>query len=354
MRASSIIGRVAALVALVVAVLAVVLLLGGGDDYTVTAEFENAGQLVKGNQVVVGGSAVGTVNEIELGDDGQALVTFSVDDDYAPLQRGTVATIRSPSLSQIAGRQVQLTLPPSSEKRDPIEDGGTLTQSETVSAVDLDQLFNTLSPKTINDFKHVIKGLATSYEGVGPQANKGLHYLNPFLSTSRQVFAELNSDQAAFENLIVDTSQLSGALAERAPDISALVANLNRMMNAIGDRKERLAEAVSLLPNFLRESNTTFVNLRAALDDLDPLVDASKPVAIRLRPVSRDAARPPPPTRCRRSATSSAILRRRGDANDLVELTRLQPALAKAAVGSGSARLRRRSDRPRRSRQRPG
>ena len=189
MRASSIIGRVAALVALVVAVLAVVLLLGGGDDYTVTAEFENAGQLVKGNQVVVGGSAVGTVNEIELGDDGQALVTFSVNDDYAPLQRGTVATIRSPSLSQIAGRQVQLTLPPSSEKRDPIEDGGTLTQSETVSAVDLDQLFNTLSPKTINDFKHVIKGLATSYEGVGPQANRGLNYLNPFLSTSRQVFA---------------------------------------------------------------------------------------------------------------------------------------------------------------------
>ena len=335
MRASSIIGRVAALVALVVAVLAVVLLLGGGDDYTVTAEFENAGQLVKGNQVVVGGSAVGTVNEIELGDDGQALVTFSVNDDYAPLQRGTVATIRSPSLSQIAGRQVQLTLPPSSEKRDPIEDGGTLTQSETVSAVDLDQLFNTLSPKTINDFKHVIKGLATSYEGVGPQANKGLHYLNPFLSTSRQVFAELNSDQAAFENLIVDTSQLSGALAERAPDISALVANLNRMMNAIGDRKERLAEAVSLLPNFLRESNTTFVNLRAALDDLDPLVDASKPVAIRLRPflaTLRAASADAVPT----IRDLSAILHRRGDANDLVELTLMQPALAKAAVGSGS------------------
>ena len=335
MRASSIIGRVAALVALVVAVLAVVLLLGGGDDYTVTAEFENAGQLVKGNQVVVGGSAVGTVNEIELGDDGQALVTFSVNDDYAPLQRGTVATSRSPSLSQIAERQVQLTLPPSSEKRDPIEDGGTLTQSETVSAVDLDQLFNTLSPKTINDFKHVIKGLATSYEGVGPQANKGLHYLNPFLSTSRQVFAELNSDQAAFENLIVDTSQLSGALAERAPDISALVANLNRMMNAIGDRKERLAEAVSLLPNFLRESNTTFVNLRAALDDLDPLVDASTPVAIRLRPflaTLRAASADAVPT----IRDLSAILRRRGDANDLVELTRMQPALAKAAVGSGS------------------
>ncbi|MFI5122562.1 MAG: MlaD family protein, partial [Vicinamibacteria bacterium] len=225
------IGRVAALIALVVAVLAVVVLLGnGGDQYEVTAEFENAGQLVKGNEVVVGGTAAGTVKTIELGPQGQALVTFSVDEAYAPLQRGTVATIRSPSLSQIAGRQIQLTLPVDSQGGDPIDDGGQLSESETVSAVDLDQLFNTLSPATIKDFKHVIQGFEISYDGVGPQANRGLKYLNPFLSTSRRVFAELNSDQAAFENLIVDTSQLSGALAERAPDVSALVGNLNRMM----------------------------------------------------------------------------------------------------------------------------
>ena len=329
------IGRVAALVALVGAILAVVLLLGGGSDYEVTAEFENASQLVKGNEVVVGGSSVGTVKSIELGDHGQALVTFSVNEDYAPLMRGTVATVRSPSLSQIAGRQVQLTLPPDTDHGDAIPNGGTLGEAETVSAVDLDQLFNTLDPKTINDFKHVIKGMATSYDGVGPRANRGLHYLNPFLSTGRQVFAELNSDQRAFENLIVDTSHLSGALAQRAPDISALIGNLNSMMNAIGDRKQQLADAISLLPNFLRESNTTFVNLRAALDDLDPLVDASKPVAVRLQPflaTLRAASADAVPT----FRDLSAILRRPGNANDLVELTREQPALAKAAVGTGS------------------
>ena len=30
---------------------------GGGEEYEVTAEFENASQLVKGNEVVVGGDA---------------------------------------------------------------------------------------------------------------------------------------------------------------------------------------------------------------------------------------------------------------------------------------------------------
>jgi phospholipid/cholesterol/gamma-HCH transport system substrate-binding protein len=329
-------GRVAALIGLVIAVLAVVVLLGnGGSSYEVTAEFENAGQLVKGNLVVVGGTKAGTVKEIELGPEGQALVTFSVDDDYAPLHRGTVATIRSPSLSQIAGRQVQLTLPPDQSAGPEIEDGGTLDQSETVSAVDLDQLFNTLDPKTIKDFKHVIQGFELSYEGVGPQANRGLKYLNPFLSTSRRVFQELDSDQTAFENLIVDSSKLSGALAARAPDVSALVGNLNRMMNAIGDRKQRLALAISELPDFMRNANTTFVNLRAALDDVDPLVDASKPVAVELRPFLaklRAAAADAVPT----VSDLDAIIHKPGQANDLVELTRLQPELTEAGVGSGT------------------
>ncbi len=102
--------------ALGVAVVAVVLLLSDGDKpYQVTGEFESASQLVPGNEVIVGGVAAGSVKEIELGEDGQALVTFTVDDAYAPLRRGTVATVRSYSLSGVANRQVQLTIPPSSE-----------------------------------------------------------------------------------------------------------------------------------------------------------------------------------------------------------------------------------------------
>ncbi|MGH2950880.1 MAG: MlaD family protein, partial [Solirubrobacterales bacterium] len=77
MRASALIGRVAAVVALVVAVVLVVMLLGGdGEEYEVTAEFENASQLVTGNEVVIGGTNAGSVKEIELGPEGQALVTF--------------------------------------------------------------------------------------------------------------------------------------------------------------------------------------------------------------------------------------------------------------------------------------
>ncbi len=87
------------------------LLLGGGDKYKVNAQFENASQLVKGNEVKVAGVGVGTIKDISLGDNGTAIVEMEVSDEYAPLHEGTVATIRSQSLSGIANRFVQLDMP---------------------------------------------------------------------------------------------------------------------------------------------------------------------------------------------------------------------------------------------------
>jgi phospholipid/cholesterol/gamma-HCH transport system substrate-binding protein len=333
---SSAVGRIAAVVALAVAAVAVALLLfRGGSTYEVTAEFQNASQLVPGSQVVVAGVPSGSVKDIALGDRGQALVTFTVEDPYAPLREGTHATIRSYSLSGIANRQIQLELPAPAQAGAELPSGSVLPASDTTSEVDLDQLFNTLNARTIKNFKHVIEGFELSYEGVERQANAGYRYLNPFLSTSRRVFAELTTDTPALSRLIVDTSHLSGALAERSDDISGLVHNADLMMGAIGSQSTALRQALVRFPDFMRQSNTTFVNLRATLDDLDPLVEASKPVAERLGPffqTFRRAARDAVPT----ITDLERTIRRPGAQNDLVELTRDAVPLAKAAIGSGS------------------
>ncbi len=308
------------------------LLLGGGSSYTVTAQFDNASQLVKGNQVEVAGVPAGSIEDISLGPNGTAMVKMSIDSDYAPLDQGTTATIRSQSLSGIANRFIQLDMPSAGEKGAAIPNGGTLPISDTVSEVDLDQLFNTLDKRTVGHFRQVIKGFADAYDGVGPQTNRGFHYLNPFLSTSRQVFGELTLDEQRFSRLIVDTASLSGALASRAPDLTQFVSNTNRMMGAIGSQNRQLASAVGELPNFMRNFNTTAVNLRATLDDLDPLVNASKPVARKLKPFTHQL---------RGFATDAVpaisdlehIVRRKGANNDLVELTRLQVPLANIAAG---------------------
>jgi phospholipid/cholesterol/gamma-HCH transport system substrate-binding protein len=324
------------MLALVGAALVVVLIVGGGGGgYTVTAKFENASQLVTGNNVSVAGVAAGSVKEISLADDGQALVKLDVSDEYAPLPQGTHATIRSQSLSGIANRYVSLDLPPpdqSGQFGETIANGGTIEQADTTSEVDLDELFNTLNEPTVRHLKSVIKGFARAYDGVGPQANRGFYYLNPFLSTSRRVFGELNSDQPALERLIVDSASLTSALAARSPDIEQLVGNANRMFGAIGRRNQALASAIGQLPDFMRQFNTTAVNLRSTLDDVDPLVDASKPVAKKLQPFVRNLrgfARDAVPT----VRDLDHIVKRKGNDNDLIELTRLQVPLAQIGVG---------------------
>ncbi len=104
------------------------------------------------------------------------------------------------------------------------------------------------------------------------------------------------------------------------------------MMNAIARQRTSLAAGLRKLPDFMRNFNTTAVNLRATLDDLDPLVDASMPVAVRLRPFFRNfraASADLVPT----VRDLNVIIQDPGPDDDLVDLTRLQPSLRKIAVG---------------------
>ena len=190
--------RGVALVALVVVVAVVaVVLLRGGNGTTYRLRFQNAGQLVKGDDVQVGGRRVGSVRDIALTDDNQAEIKIAVDDDFAPLHEGTTATIRATSLSGIANRYIALTPGPNS--RPQLADGATLLGTDTTtSIVDLDQLFNTLDPPTRKALQQFIQGNARWYVGRGAQANEAAKYFDPALSSSRALVDEVVRDQDTF------------------------------------------------------------------------------------------------------------------------------------------------------------
>ena len=122
MRSLSAVGRVAAVGAVIAAIVLVGLILFGGTgvgSYKVNARFVNAGQLVKGNPVQLGGAPVGSVKDIEITDDGQAEIKLSIDDDHAPLRRARAPRSASSRSPGIANRYVDLTLPPDPTTRSP-------------------------------------------------------------------------------------------------------------------------------------------------------------------------------------------------------------------------------------------
>ena len=264
-----------ALLAVVAVVAIIVLSSGGGAQYKLI--FQNAGQLVKGDDVQIGGRRVGGVDDILLTDDNQAEVVVTVDKPYAPLHEGTTATIRLTSLSGVANRYIALAPGPNNAPE--IADGGRLGVEQTTSVVDLDQLFNTLDPRTRKGLQQYIQGSAAQYEGQGRNVNLSGRYFNPFLSTTDQLVKEVARDQVTLERAIVAGASVTGALAERAPQLTSLVTNLNGMMGAIAAENASLSQALGVLPDTLRQGNSTFVDLRSTLDDLDPLLQASKPAA---------------------------------------------------------------------------
>jgi len=309
-------------------VLVAVLMFAGSDQYTVKVAFQNGGQLVKGNQVQVGGSAVGSIKDIKLGDDSEAVMELAVDNAFGRLHKGTRATIRATSLSGVANRYISLQ--PGPDNAPEIPDGGTISADQTTAPVDLDELFNTLDPATRKSLQQVVQGSARQLEGKGKKANESLKYLNPALSTSSKLTKELITDQVIFERFVTDTSKLVTAVAERRGDLADLVGNANTTAKAIGDENVALGQALGLLPTTLRRANTTFVNLRATLGDLDTLVAESKPATKELAPFFRKLR--PLVADARPTIRDLRILiRKRGRNNDLIELTAKTPKLQSIA-----------------------
>jgi phospholipid/cholesterol/gamma-HCH transport system substrate-binding protein len=320
-------------VAVGVVLIALVVALSGGGGYAVKARFVSASQIVKGNDVRVAGLTVGTVRDVAVSDDGQAEITLTVKDGaYAPLRRGTRAIIRQTSLSGVANRYVDLQLG-GADGAD-IPDGGRLPTESTEAAVDLDQIFNTFDPEARAGTSKSIRFLRDFQAGQEEEANAALRQLDPALSYSSKLFAELNRDTPDFQRFIVETSKLVTDVSARDEALSGLVRNLASTTSALTSNGESLGEAVGLLPNVLRRSNTTFVDLRASLDDLTPLVDDAKPVvADKLIPLLDEVR---PFARGARPAIGdlSDVVRRKGADNDLVELLRRQPAIDTIANAS--------------------
>ncbi|WP_372789280.1 MlaD family protein [Paraconexibacter sp.] len=314
---------------LVVLAVVAVMLLGGDDVTTYKLRFQNAGQLVNDDDVQIGGRRIGAIRDIQLTDDNQADITIEVEKGFAPLHAGTTGIIRATSLSGIANRYIALT--PGANSAPELPEGSLLKSEQTTAPVDLDQLFNTLDAKTRKSLQQVVQGSATQYQGRGKEANVSAKYFNPALSTTQRLVNEITNDQKVFTEFLVSSSKVVTTLAERRTELSSLVGNANQTMAALGDERESLERSLSVLPGTLRRANTTFVNLRSTLDDLDVLVDESKPATkdlakllTRLRPLVADAR----PT----IKDLRLLIRRPGEGNDLVELVRKAPRLQRVAA----------------------
>jgi phospholipid/cholesterol/gamma-HCH transport system substrate-binding protein len=286
-------GRAMILAALIAAVLlCAYLLISSSSGYKVHALVSDAGQIVKGNEVQVGGVPIGSVDAVKLRDGGRsAELDLSIDGGEAPLHEGTTATIRNPSLTSVAGRYVSLVPGPNSNPE--IPDGGEIPTADTTEIVDLDQLLNSLDPSTVADLSQVIHGSADAANGRGRQLAGAINALNPALSRSADVLAQLDGDQHALQQLVANASQVVKTLAQHGSELTSGTAAASSALNAIARRQQELSSAIAEAPPTLQRAVPTLASVRGLLRRLDPALTEARPVVAgvsrllpRLRPAT--------------------------------------------------------------------
>lgn len=277
--------RIPAALAVVLAAVALWWALSGGQGHSYKLVFADAGQLVTGDLVRVGGTKAGMVDSIGVSAEGLAQVKVTINDDFGPLHEGTTATIRAQGLIGVASRYLDVHPGPNFEPA--LADDATIGPKNTTAIVEIDQLFNTLDADTREGLQHVVKGFADWYAGQEANANESARYFGPALQTTTKLFNEIGQDSETFERFLVETGDALGALTERRGELTELVSSTRATMAGLGSDDAALSQALRELPLAFREGGDAFVALRGGLKDLQALVDVTGPATKDLAPFMR-------------------------------------------------------------------
>jgi phospholipid/cholesterol/gamma-HCH transport system substrate-binding protein len=261
----------------------VVLFARGSDPYRLTIELSNASQLVKGNQIEVGGYEVGTIKKIELGSDNQAHVEIEItDDSLTPLHQGTRAWVRAASVSGVANRYIAVAPGPNSA--DELKSGATIPAAATEPSVDLDAALSTFDGETRRALQGLIHGAADIYSANGPEGlSRTLRYLDPAVAQLSATLGELTRDRGALEKFIVASSSVVSAVADRQDDLEAGISSAAKTAGALARERQSLTAVLAKAPPTLQQATRSLNALAGTLDTVTPVARKALPVAPKLR-----------------------------------------------------------------------
>ena len=222
---------------------------GGTKEYK--AEFVDATGVVKGDDIRIAGVKVGSVTNVEIVDRTRALVTFDVQSD-TPLRKSTHASIRYRNL--VGQRYISLTQDIGDTSLMAADD--TIPVSQTSPALDLTVLFNGFKPL---------------FQALSPDDLNKLSY---------EVVQVFQGEGGTLEGLLQHTASLTNTLADRDQVISALIDNLNQVLQHVGDRDQQLNRLITTFRTFIGGLKKDRGAILSSLDQISQLsVQTSQLVA---------------------------------------------------------------------------
>jgi ABC-type transporter Mla subunit MlaD len=285
----------------VIAIVVAIALLGGGSGgggYVVRGIFDNAGFMVEGEEVRVGGATVGTIESVDVtmpGEDdsykdgqlravpGKAVIVMNIEDPgFQDFRSDASCYIRPQSLIGEKFVDCRPTTPraPASKPPPPLQEipdgqpgaGQLLLPLENNStSVDPDLINNIQRLPYAQRFRLIFNELGASLAGRGEDLEEVVKRANPVLRDVDRVFGILNSQRKQLAQLTSDSEQILRPFSRERASVAGFFSNAGAAAQASSERGEDLEASLRKLPSFLRELRQTMRTLQGFSDAATPV-----------------------------------------------------------------------------------
>jgi virulence factor Mce-like protein len=236
----------------------------------VAAIFGNAQFIVPGEDVKLGGVAIGKIARVELDPVKRARVVMDIDPRFAGFRADAHCSIEPQSV--IGERFVQCS--PGTPAHPPLRTVSgipTVPVEQTSAPVDLDLVLATFRGSRGERLQLLLNELGAGLAGRGDDLNETVRRAAPALEGTRQMLDVVNGQRARIAPLITQAEQLVSDLDRGGDRIARFVTDARRVAEVTAQREAALRTGVRQLPSFLRE-------WRPALDAFGELASSAGPV----------------------------------------------------------------------------
>ena len=268
----------------------------GTDFYEVEAELSTAQAVVpgQGQTVNVAGVKVGEVGSVSL-EDGRAVVTMQIKDEYRPIYRDATILLRP----KTGLKDMFLSLDPGTKEAGALPEGGRVRQANTLPDVNVDEILAQLDGDTRTYLRILLDAGGTAFDDEATGASQ--RYDQTAEQDLREVFKRFEPtarDGARFTRLLVKRrqnlrgvihsfQQISTALGRRDDQLASLVDSANANFEAFASQEGALREALREFPPALSQTETTLTKARGLASELGPALERLRPFARELAPALR-------------------------------------------------------------------
>ncbi len=231
--------------------------------YELRAELPNAANLVRGNEVRIGGARVGLVTEVGAvrREDGRAVaeIEMKLDDQLDPLPIDSTFVVRP--ISALGLKYVELR---PGTSRAGYEEGAAVPVTQArPEPVEIDEVLNMFDARTRRGVQRSLQGFGTGLAGRGADLNEAIVALRPLVTDLEPVMANLADPRTRLDRLFRALGATAAEVAPVAETQAALFANLDTTFAALaGVARPFIQETISEAPPTFAVGTTQFPRQR--------------------------------------------------------------------------------------------